>query len=256
MAKLNFLSYKATNPLQPLFIYLPGMDGSGRLLHKQTKLWQLFNVRCLSIASEYLRDWDNLTDRVIALIERELTNNSQRSIYLCGESFGGCLAMKLMAKIPQLLTQVILVNPASSFYQRPWLSLGAYVTQVIPQQIYAGLTLLLLPFMAKWEAVHPRERRALLSAMQSLPPQIVSERIELVKSFQVEIDPLKSFARPVLIVASGEDQLLPSVEEAQRLKQLFSNIKISILPDSGHCCLLEKNVDLAQIVRQSFELKT
>jgi pimeloyl-ACP methyl ester carboxylesterase len=205
----------------------------------------------LCFAHEYIDDWDILAEQVIKLIDQQLRSNPQRQIYLCGESFGGCLALKLMAKVPQLFTQVILVNPASSFYQRPWLNLGSYVTKVISDWIYANLTFLLLPFLAKLEALHPRERRALLSAMQSISPQIVSERIDLINNFQVEIELLKRYPHPVLIVASGEDKLLPSVAEAYRLQQIFAQTKISILPDSGHCCLLEKNVDLAQIIQQA-----
>lgn len=251
MAKLQFFPYYPHNYLQPLLIYLPGMDCSGRLLQKQAKLWRLFDVRCLRIAPEYIRDWDILADKVIQLIYQELLSNPQKQIYLCGESFGGCLAMKLMAKVPQLFAQVILVNPASSFYQRPWLNLGSYVTKVMSDWIYSSLTLVLLPFLAKLEALHPRERHALLSAMQSIPPPVVSERIHLINNFQVDIDKLKSFPHEVFIVASGEDKLLPSVEEAYRLKQIFPQTEISILPHSGHCCLLEKNVDLVQMIQKS-----
>jgi pimeloyl-ACP methyl ester carboxylesterase len=157
--------------------------------------------------------------------------------------------MKLITKVPQLFTQVILINPASSFYKRPWLNLGSYVTQIIPYSIYSNLTFILLPFLAKLESLYSPEKRALLSAMQSIPPQIVSERINLINNFCLEIDKLKTFHHPVLIIASGEDKLLPSVEEARRLQQLFCQTKISILPHSGHCCLLEKNIDLAQLLQ-------
>lgn len=249
MTKLTFLPNQIINPLKPLFIYLPGMDGSGKLLQKQTKLWELFNVRCLSFASDYIEDWDTLTNKTLNLIYQELKNNPTKKIFLCGESFGGCLAMKLIAKVPELFSQVILINPASSFYKRPWLNLGSYVTQIIPYSIYTNLTLLLLPFLAKLDLLYTQEKRALLSAMQSISPQIVSARINLINNFRIDIDKLKSFPHPVLIVASAEDKLLPSVEEAYRLQKLFPQTKISILPNSGHCCLLETNIDLANIIQ-------
>ncbi len=248
LTKLTFLPNQIINPEKPLFIYLPGMDGSGKLLQKQTKLWQLFNVRCLSLASDYIENWDILTSKTLNLIYQELTDNPNQKIFLCGESFGGCLAMKLIAKVPELFSQVILVNSASSFYKRPWLNLGSYVTQIIPHSIYANLTLFLLPFLAKLELLYTQEKRALLSAMQSISPQIVSARINLINNFCIDIDKLKSFPHPVLIVASAEDKILPSVEEAYRLEKLFPKTKISILPNSGHCCLLESNIDLANIL--------
>ena len=257
MARLKFLTNQITNPLKPLFIYLPGMDGSGKLLQKQAKLSQLFNLRCLSIAPESIPNWDNLTDKVVNLIYQELANQPHAQVFLCGESFGACLALKLIAKVPQLFSQVILVNPASSFNQRPWLNLGSYVTQLMSESFYSGLTFILLPFLAKLEALYYQEKRDLLFAMQSIPPRIVSERINLINNFYIEIHKLQSFSHPVLIVASGEDKLLPSVDEAYRLQQIIPQTKISILPHSGHCCLLEKNIDLVEILQnyQSISLE-
>jgi len=125
------------------------------------------------------------------------------------------------------------------------------------ESFYAGLTFILLPFLAKLEALYYQEKRALLLAMQSISPQIVSERINLINSFYIETEKLQSFSHPVLIVASGEDKLLPSVDEAYRLQQFIPQTKISILPHSGHCCLLEKNVDLVEILQnyQSISLE-
>ena len=45
--------------------------------------------------------------------------------------------------------------------------------------------------------------------------------------------------------------LLPSVQEAQRLINIFPHGKISILPNSGHACLLEKDINLYQIIQDS-----
>jgi len=69
------------------------MDGSGRLLQKQAKLWQLFNLRCLSIAPESISDWDTLADRVLKLIYQELANHPHTQGFLGEESFVGCLAL-------------------------------------------------------------------------------------------------------------------------------------------------------------------
>jgi len=246
--KVRFLTTKTTHPQQPLFIYLPGMDGSGRLLQKQTKLWQMFNVKCLTLADEYVQNWDNLTNKVIHLINQELKNYQPQQIVICGESFGGCLALKLIAQVPHLFSQLILINPASSFYQRSWLNLGSYVTQILPYSLYANLTFVLLPFLAKLEELEFTERKALLSSMQSIPPQVVSERISLINNFTLEPDSIRSFHKPVSLIASGEDKLLPSVEEVYRLQQLFPQSEVKILPKSGHCCLLEKEVDITKII--------
>lgn len=227
------------------------MDGSGRLLCSQKQIWYNFDVRCLSLSPIYGVTWQKLTQQLSGLIEQELTVNPHRQVYLCGESFGACLALKLMETNPHLCHQVILVNSASAFAQRQWLNLGSYITEIMPSLIYQGATNLLLPFLAKLESVKVKERRRLLKVMQSLPPLIVSWRINLLQNFQVNQAKLNRFSQPVLIVASHEDKILPSVEEAKKLKQIFSQSKVTILSQSGHCCLLEERIDLYNIIRDN-----
>ena len=42
-----------------------------------------------------------------------------------------------------------------------------------------------------------------------------------------------------LLIASGEDRLLPSLTEAVRLQSLLPSAQRVVLPDSGHTALLE-----------------
>ena len=65
------------------------------------------------------------------------------------------------------------------------------------------------------------QRVALLNTLQSIHPLTVSNRIKLLNQFRLNLHKIKQFSQPVLIIASEEDNLLPSVEEAQRLQQFF-----------------------------------
>ncbi|HEY9297195.1 MAG TPA: alpha/beta hydrolase, partial [Phormidium sp.] len=144
-----FLTPTENKPDFPLFIFLPGMDGSGQLLRCQTaSLEKNFDIRCLAIPPNDLTDWDGLTAQVIDLIEVELGKNRHRSVYLCGESFGGCLAMKVAVKAPWLFEKIILVNPASSISRRPWMYLGIPLTQWVPGSFYHLGSLIGLPVLA------------------------------------------------------------------------------------------------------------
>jgi len=70
---LRFLTPCQPRPEYPLFVFLPGMDGTGRLLHRQTpSLQKTFDIRCLAIPPDDLTDWDAMAKQVIALIEAEL----------------------------------------------------------------------------------------------------------------------------------------------------------------------------------------
>ena len=110
-----FLTPNQLQPQLPLFVFLPGMDGTGQLFRTQTAgLEAGFDVRCLALSPTDLTSWDELAEQTVELIYQEL-DKASRPVYLCGESFGGCLAMKVALLKPDLFTRIILVNPASSF---------------------------------------------------------------------------------------------------------------------------------------------
>ena len=249
--KIIFLLPKPIQPEKPLFIYLPGMDGTGELLTTQAdQLAQSFDLRCLSIAANDLSNWDTLANKTINLIKREIARSSSRPVYLCGESFGGCLALKITVTAPQIIQRLILINPASSFNQRPILGLGINLISWIPSYIHQTSAIGLLPFLAELSRMRMPERRALLQAMRSLPQKVVSWRLSLLKDFMLSQQELLRIQQPTLIVAGGADKLLPSIEEAQKLFKTLPQAQMKVLPQSGHACLLEAETNLSEILSE------
>ncbi|MDJ0509810.1 MAG: alpha/beta hydrolase [Crocosphaera sp.] len=243
----------------PLLIYFPGMDGTGELFYKQGQfLSQYFQIRCLSLSSYDKSNWSTLVYKAVNLIKQELDLCSHSSVYLCGESFGGCLGLKVACQVPDLVEKMILVNPASSFNKRPFLKLGVELNQWLPNFVYQGSTVILLWFLGSLNRMKKRDSEALLKAMQSLPQEMVSWRLSLLRDFTIHPKTLKELNLPVLILASQQDQVLPSVEEGKELLKYFPNARLKILPKSGHACLLEEEIDILEILKQHgfiYELK-
>ncbi|MEM8779724.1 MAG: alpha/beta hydrolase [Cyanobacteria bacterium P01_G01_bin.49] len=249
---IKFISPQSSQLRSALLIYLPGMDGTGKLFHRQAeRLGDFFTIRCLSIPPHDRSNWQTLAHITIDLIKKELAIQDKCSVYLCGESFGGCLAIKVALEAPELFEKIILVNPASSFHKRPWLGLGVYLNQWLPDFLYQNSTLGFLPFLGSLGRIKQEDSQALLKAMQSLPKDIVIWRISLLRDFQVNYEKLKQFQQPTLILASYRDRLLPSVEEGQQLIRHFPNGQLKILPDSGHACLLETEMNLSKVLEQN-----
>lgn len=247
-----FLTPKTFHPNYPLFVFLPGMDGTGELIHTQTDtLDQCFDIRSLAIPQHNSSDWEQLTTAVVELIQQEQIKKPETTTYLCGESFGGCLALKVLEKAPELFNRVILVNPASSFRERPYLAWGAVGTGWMPEPLYRSSTVLILPFLAAMGRIAPRDRRALLDAMKSVPPQTVRWRLSLLDQFSVNTDRLAEVSVPVLLLAAGSDRILPSVKEAQQLASYFPTSQVVTLPESGHTCLLESDNRLCEILQET-----
>jgi pimeloyl-ACP methyl ester carboxylesterase len=251
-----FLKPTPAKPHLPLFIFLPGMDGTGLLLHKQIpQLANVFDIRCLNIPLDDRSNWNTLTARTIALIKAELNRNPQRAVYLCGESFGGCLALNIALKAPHLMDRLILVNPASSFKQQPWLQWGSFLTQSMPEWFYPASVLGLLPFLASLGRISPSDRQALITTMKSVPQQTSAWRLELLQSFTLDTHRLRQLKKPVLVIAGASDLLLPSVTEAKLLAKHLPHTRLVVLPSSGHACLLENDIDLLEILQQQNFLK-
>lgn len=243
-----------TQPNLPLFVYLSGMDGTGQLLHRQMHfLSKAFDVRCLEISKRDRSDWDTLADQVQHLMQTERSRARfapwrERPIYLCGESFGGCLALWMAQKYPQAFDKLIVVNPAVTIHRREWIDRLAMVTGVLPRLVYTTACVNALPLLAELPYVDPEDRRALLSAMQSIPQDTVAWRMMLLAQFRLIPEALSQVACPTLLIASRGDRLLPSYTEAHLLAQLLPQSSVHILPHSGHACLLEKEINLYQIL--------
>jgi pimeloyl-ACP methyl ester carboxylesterase len=247
--KVRFLTPKPPKTDRPLFVFLPGMDGSGLLLRSQiSKLANHFDIRCLTLPPDDMASWEVLVSETIGLIAAEKEAN-QRPVYLCGESFGGCLAMKIVLEAPQLCDRLILVNPASSFRQQPWVQWGSHLTQWLPANLYPLSVIGLLPILASLGKIARDDRHALLEAMQAVPQNTSVWRLALVRSFNVDENQLRAIAQPTLVIASGADRLLPSIAEAKLLVKVIPNAEMVMLANSGHACLLETDVDLHAIVK-------
>ncbi len=257
------------------------MDGSGELLQQQVSNLALnFDVRSLSLPVNDLSTWEELVERVAALLaaaQNQATNDpsqekqaqetqaqetqaqetqsqgnrtppAKRPLYLCGESFGACLALRIAIQQPHLVDRLILINPASSFSHVPLFQWGSWASEILPQQLYQLSAIGLVPFLIALERVVPAQRQALLRAMQAVHPKTAAWRLRLLRTFDLTKLPLETLAIPTLLVAGERDRLLPSPQEIQRIAQRLPQAQTRFLPQSGHACLLEDDVNLNDIL--------
>ena len=159
------------------------------------------------------------------------------------------MALKLITRFPKLCDQLILVNPASSAQRQPWIGACSSLTQLLPTPIYQLSTFSLCNLLIASHRVSRPRRHQLLAAMQAVRPQSAAWRLALLRQFRLEDLPLDRVRQPVLILASEADRLLPSQHEAKRLACFLPDTTIVQLPDSGHVCLLENQLNLSAILK-------
>lgn len=250
-SELYFLTPYSSNLGHPLLVFLPGMNETGKeLLYLETKgLEAGFDVRYLVIPPNNFLTWEQLTESAIALIQAELERVLQEAVYLCGESLGGCLALKLIDRAPHLFKHLILVNSASSFHRVPWLDQSSRLLAWTPLLLYKFSPIVILWLTSALTRISLTSLRILWKAAQAAPKKTAEFRLSQLSKFRIDETQLQRFTSPVLLIASQADRLLPSVTEAQRLSRIFPAAKVIVLPHSGHTCLVEPNINLYKILQ-------
>ncbi len=224
---------------RPTLIYLPGLDGSGKLFHHQEpRLAPYCTTRALSLPTHRKEDWQSLAEQVYTLVPKH------RPALLCGESFGGCLALWCALKRPELFSHLILVNPASSWRRQKWLVQGAHSLEVVPEEILKATSILFLPFLCSIPRITAQDWSMLQNVVSHVPKKTILQRLRLLEQFNLD-GQLEQIKLPTLLLGSQADRLLPSYREINYLAQRLPNTYLEALPESGHAALIESGVDLA-----------
>lgn len=232
---------------KPLIVMLPGLDGTSKLFVSQVPtLSRYFDVRCLAIPEENRQDWPELAKSVVELIAEA---QSDRPVYLCGESFGACLALQIALLNPTQLDHLVLINPASALRRYTWIRWATQYTSYVPDWLYRVSGAIALPLLANFDRINGHKRVLLLKTVRPISQSCVAWRIDMLHRFEVTPAQLASLSLPTSLLASLRDRLFPSDQEAQLLNESLPQAKIYYLPESGHVCLLEDEVDLTQCLK-------
>src|SRR4051794_34947111 len=92
--------------------YLPGIDGTGRLLYRQERLNAEFDVRCVSYPQDDRHTYADLVQLGIRALEETGPGT------LLSESFGGAVALMVALERPDLVRRLVLVNTFARYPRR------------------------------------------------------------------------------------------------------------------------------------------
>ncbi|GLT76172.1 hypothetical protein SLA2020_478470 [Shorea laevis] len=255
----------------PVLLFLPGLDGVGMglLLHHKA-LGKVFEVRCLHIPIYDRTPFEGLVEFVEETVRLENALCPDKPIYLVGDSFGGCLALAVAARNPKIDLVVILVNPATSFGRSQLQPLIPFL-EALPDGLHSTVPYLLslvigdpvklatvgigsrLPPGLRIEQLS-RNVTALLPLISSIanivPRDTVAWKLKLIKSAAAYANTrLHAVKAEVLLLVSDKDNMLPSRDEAKRLKGLLQNCTVRRFKDNGHVLLLEDGISLLTIIK-------
>ncbi|KAG8057348.1 hypothetical protein GUJ93_ZPchr0002g26297 [Zizania palustris] len=258
-------------PGAPTLLYLPGIDGVGLgLIKHHERLAKMFDMWCLHIPVEDRTSFEGLVEYVERSVKSESQRATDRPVYLVGESVGACIALAVAARNPNIDLVLILVNPGTSFHKSQLQSLSSFL-DLIPEPFHLTTPLLLnfltgnfmkMPSTTIGHGLSLQEAGQALSEITTsvlpsltflldiLPKESLSWKLKMLRTASSFVNSrLHAVKAQTLVLASGNDELLPSREEAERLRDTLEKCRIRNFRGNGHKILLEGEFDLATAIK-------
>ncbi|XP_030512213.2 phytyl ester synthase 2, chloroplastic-like [Rhodamnia argentea] len=255
----------------PLLLYLPGIDGTGAGLTSQyKKLGKVFDIWCLHIPVMDRTSFLGLVKLVERTVKAETYRFPNRPIYLVGESLGGCLALAVSARNPDIDLLLILANPAWSFEKSPIQPLLPLL-ELMPEQLQLSYPFILSlmagdpskTFKASTEKGLPPQQTVGELSMDLLtmtycipvladilPKETLLWKLQMLKSASAYTNSrIHAVRAETLLLTSGRDQLLTSQAKGARLDDALQRSNLRKFDGCGHFLFLENDFDLVTIIK-------
>lgn len=234
----------------PLLVYVPGIDGTGRLFYRQVPS---LAAAGFTVATFRLRDEagrmqqlvDDLDD-VIARAREAASLPADSAVTLVGESFGGSLGLSYVVANPNHVKRLVILNSFPYFRPQFRLRLGVRALGVVNWKTMSVVRRLTAPFLHS-RYTHRDEIRRFLELTDETTLTGYANRLRILMDFDVR-ERLADVRVPTLFLASDRDHLVPSVRQARLMHSLVPGSDLRVLEGHGHVCLIAPNLDLAEIL--------
>ena len=227
-------------------VLVPGMDGTGKLFYRQVPLL----ASAFRVATYSLRDDTSemavLVSDLAAVVDAAAGPNGRALIV--GESFGGALALSFALAHPEKAAGVVGLNSFPFFAPQRRLRAAMWALTLMPwgaMQVVRRVT----AFRMHSRLTHRDDISRFLTLTGSATREGYLNRLRILRGFDVRRE-LERIQVPALFLASEEDHLVPSVQQATLMASRVPGGRLRTLPGHGHICLIARDLDLAQIVRE------
>jgi pimeloyl-ACP methyl ester carboxylesterase len=229
---------------KPVLLYLPGLDGTGRLLYRQGPLHDVCRVVCASYPQDRFATYEEMARSA----EESLEAAGGRPVLVLAESFGGAVALHLTLHRPDLVERLLLVNTFAHFPRRWHIQLLALLSELLPVR----------PSPPRSRAIRgrfffsPRVSQAVRDGWWErtgdVPMRGFTFRLRLIR--RVDLRPQLHRVRcPALVLAAPDDRVVPPAagRELARLLPYAHLLEMHV----GHAALVHPRVDVARLLAES-----
>lgn len=217
-------------------VYLPGIDGTGRLLHRQQRLFDEYDVHCVS----YPQTRSNTYEELVALGEEQLP--PEGGIVLA-ESFGGAVAMMLALKRPDLVKRLVLVNTFAYYPRRPLIHLLSVLGRFLPMKPSSVWTRGMRGILFFPPNTSKAEQDVWWDLTANVPMWTYGMRVALLAKMDLR-DRLREITCPTTVFVASNDRIVPP-PAGRLLAKRLPNVTLIEKP-LGHTALIHPEVDVTR----------
>ncbi|MEW6734885.1 MAG: alpha/beta hydrolase [Acidobacteriota bacterium] len=233
------MQYQVCGQGIPLLL-IPGLDGTGELYYRQVpELAHDFQVVTFALRAKGDFTYEDLIDDLVRVI-KEL--GSER-VLICGESFGGTLALKFALAQPHLVERLIIINSFPYFRNRALLAASRVLLEFTPFELITAGRWIAAYLGLIAEDLPAEDRDKFLAITSRVPKLAVMRRIQLLWNFDLR-NQLSQINIPTLLLASRRDRLQNSIAEAEYMAARIPAAKIHIIESMGHMPMPAPNCSL------------
>jgi 3-oxoadipate enol-lactonase len=230
----------------PPLVLVPGIDGTGRLFHRQVPLL----ARRYRLATYALRDDARTMDVLVGDLAGVVDSLSPtgRGVIVVGESFGGTVALSFALARPKRVSALVVLNSFPRFLPQFRLELAIGALRAMPWQTMPVVRRL-TAYRLHSRFTHRSEIRRFLELTRETTREGYLARLRILRSYDVR-ERLGEIQAPTLFLASERDHLVPAVEQARFMAERVPQATLRILHGHGHICLIAPNLDLGRILAE------
>ncbi|HEX8354921.1 MAG TPA: alpha/beta hydrolase [Pyrinomonadaceae bacterium] len=221
----------------PAFVYVCGIEGSGRLFYKQSE--EL--ARDHTVVTFPLRARGRYTmPRLVEDLAEVIRDVGAGRATVLGESFGGLLTLAAALEHPELFERMILVNTFPHFAERLKIHAGCLLFRAFYPMLKAHRTRTARHVLFSPD-VGEEDRRLFREHTRDVGREGYVSRMRIIRD--TDLRPrLGEIRTPALVVAGTADRLLDSVRAARLMAAGLPRAHLKLLEGTGHVALLSGRV--------------
>jgi pimeloyl-ACP methyl ester carboxylesterase len=218
-------------------VYLPGIDGTGRLLYRQERLNSEHPVRCVSYPQDNTHTYADLVKLGVKALE-EIGPGA-----VLAESFGGAVALMVALERPDLVKRLVLVNTFAYFPRRLFIDVAGLFGPWLPNRPSHPATQSLRGLFFFGPGISKADQAAWWELTADVPMRVYGHRCRLLR--EMDLRPrLREVQTPTVVFVSANDRVVPAPAGRALARQLPRAKLLAPIP-AGHSAMADPRVDVA-----------